>query len=82
MEKLHFTSIHLIAPAIAILAFLLFARGMVARAEGRRFLVLPELALILFDFAIRFIFQEGEWYPKVLGMLTDNGIALVVGGAY
>ncbi len=82
MEKLHFTSIHLIAPAIAILAFLLFARGMVARAEGRRFLVLPELALILFDFMMRFIFQEGDWYPKVLGMLTDNGIALVVAGAY
>lgn len=82
MEKLHFTSIHLIAPTIAILAFLLFARGMVARAEGRRFLVLPELGLILLDFSLRFLFQEGGWYPKVLGMLTDNGIALVVAGAY
>jgi len=82
METLHFTSIHLIAPAVAILAFLLFARGMVARAEGRRFLVLPELGLIVLDFMLRFIFQEGDWYPKVLGMLTDNGIALVIGGAY
>lgn len=82
MENLHLTSIHLIAPAVAIFAFLLFARGMVARAEGRRFLVLPELALIIFDFLLRFLFQEGDWYPKVLGMLTDNGIALVIAGGY
>ncbi|MCS7076097.1 MAG: S8 family serine peptidase [Bacteroidia bacterium] len=82
MERWHFTSIDLFAPTVAILAFLLFARGMVARAEGRRFLVLPELGLILLDLSLRFIFQEGNWYNKVLGMLTDNGIALVVAGTY
>ncbi|MCS7074197.1 MAG: hypothetical protein NZ108_07005, partial [Bacteroidia bacterium] len=75
-------TIDIIAPSLAFVAFLLFARGVVARQEGRTFLVLPELAFILFELSFRFFFDNGTLYQCLYRMLTDNGIGLILASVY
>ena len=72
----------LLAPSLAFLAFLLFARGMVARQHGKTFLVLPELAFILFELSFRFLFDQGNLYQCLYRMLVDNGIGLILASVY
>lgn len=76
------TLVDLIGPLLVAGAFLVFARGMIRRSQGRAFRPLPAFLFLLFALSFRFIFGEGTFLERLAMMLMDVGIGMLIDAGY
>lgn len=74
--------IHIAGPVLMAIAFLVFARGMVNRSQGKAFKPLPAFLFLLFALSFRFIFGEGSLLDRLAMMLMDVGIGMSLDAIY
>ncbi|MCB0842820.1 MAG: S8 family serine peptidase [Bacteroidetes bacterium] len=73
---------HALGISLAVLAFLVFGRGIVRKAKGKGFNPLPAFVLILVAVAFQLIFGGSAMTGKLAGLLVDFGIGMMIASLY